>query len=514
MRSRPSRPALLATLTVAAALIGASCSTGGDGTGASTTTEPPSSLPPEGLAPEGPAPGESAERAEEPPEPAWVVQVGGAGDDTLASVTGRNDSVLAVGDTTAELGGPHSGGNDGVVLVVDTEGEVLSLTQSGAPFDDRPRAVGFGSNSDAGDVTIACGSTTSALGGPNAGLGDAWCARVGETDLESVHQQGSTDDDGLLAVALDPEAAAGESGAVGYAAGFSDGLFPGASDTSAGSLGGRDAMFWQLDAQGFPVWIRQFGTPAGDSGEAAAVTSDGDGIIAGRTEGDLDGRSAGGTDAFVARFDGEGLPRWTVQQGSEMEDWTSGVAVAGDPTQGTETIVTVGGTTGSLAPVLGADVTSPLDAPRADGGEPARDNAGSTDALVSAWDATGDGIWTVQLGTPGVDEAIAVASDGQTVLVAGNTDGALATNGDPSAGGTDGFLAAVDRDTGTLRWITQFGTAGEDRVTAITTTEDGLVVVSGTTDGAIGEQPNAGGQDGYLIAFPLPSAGGAVASAL
>ena len=32
----------------------------------------------------------------------------------------------------------------------------------------------------------------------------------------------------------------------------------------------------------------------------------------------------------------------------------------------------------------------------------------------------------------GVDEAIAVASDGQTLLVAGDTDGTLATDGDPS----------------------------------------------------------------------------------
>ena len=104
--------------------------------------------------------------------------------------------------------------------------------------------------------------------------------------------------------------------------------------------------------------------------------------------------------------------------------------------------------------------------------------------------------------------------DGQTVLVAGTTGGALATTGDPPAGATDGFLAALDATTGALRWTTQFGIDGEEVVTGITTTEDGLVVVSGHTTGQMGDQPSAGGTDGFLIAFPLPSSGGAVASAL
>ena len=90
----------------------------------------------------------------------------------------------------------------------------------------------------------------------------------------------------------------------------------------------------------------------------------------------------------------------------------------------------------------------------------------------------------------------------------------MATNGDPSAGAGDGFLAALDRDTGTLRWITQFGSDAEERVTGLALTETGLVVVSGSTAGQMGDEPNAGGRDGFLIAFPLPSSGGAVASAL
>ena len=48
----------------------------------------------------------------------------------------------------------------------------------------------------------------------------------------------------------------------------------------------------------------------------------------------------------------------------------------------------------------------------------------------------------------------------------------------------------------------------------MTVTEDGLVVISGQTTGDLGDNTNAGGSDGFLIAFPLPTAGGSVASAL
>jgi hypothetical protein len=68
--------------------------------------------------------------------------------------------------------------------------------------------------------------------------------------------------------------------------------------------------------------------------------------------------------------------------------------------------------------------------------------------------------------------------------------------------------------TGEVRWITQFGSEADDDVQAITITEDGLVVVAGQTAGSLGDDPNAGGLDGFLIAFPLPRSGGSAASSL
>lgn len=464
-----------------------------------STTEPPeTTAPPTGGQPE--AGGE----AEEPPAVEWIVQVGGADNDALLGVAARDDEVVATGYTEGSLEGEGGGGRDVLAAVVGTDAEVRSLDQLGGPGDDS--AFGVGS---ANGTTISCGYTEGELGGPNAGSVDAWCAPVDtEGVFGSVHQQGGTDWDRLYGTAVEPE------GTFGYTGGYTLGLFPGASDSSAGQLGEGDAIMWQLNPDGTPRWVRQFGTAATDWGQGVATTQDGDGLIVGYTQGDMDGPSNGGTDGFIARFDRDGLPRFVRQFGSDGADWPKGVAAGGEPTQGTETFLAVGSTDGALAPALGGELTDPTDAPRADGAEPAPSNAGETDAMVIAVDPAGETRWIAQLGTEAADDAIGVSVDGSTVLVAGTTSGSIDTTGNPTAGGRDGFLAALDLETGALRWITQFGSAGDEDVYGMTVTEDGLVVVSGQTTGDMGDNTNAGGSDGFLIAFPLPSAGGSVASAL
>ena len=338
---------------------------------------------------------------------------------------------------------------------------------------------------------------------------DAWCAPIDSTGvLEAGEQRGSTEPDQLLGAAVVPD------GAFGYASGYTLGLFPDSADTSAGVLGSGDAVLWEVTSNGSPGWIRQFGTGAVDRGEGVAATPEGDALIVGYTQGDLDGPSHGGQDGFIARYEQSGLPRWTRQFGTSAQDRPRAVATGGDPTRGTETYVVVGETEGAFAPAMGGEQTDIADAPRLDGQEPAPSNAGGADAMVYAVDPSGERRWAAQIGSEGTDLAAGVAVDGRTVLVAGNTTGALDTAGAPSAGGSDGFLAAFDLDTGALRWITQFGSEGEEAVRGLTVTEDGLAVVAGSTSGALGDETNAGGTDGFLIAFRLPSSGGSVASSL
>ena len=65
-----------------------------------------------------------------------------------------------------------------------------------------------------------------------------------------------------------------------------------------------------------------------------------------------------------------------------------------------------------------------------------------------------------------------------------------------------------------MRWVAQFGSTGDEVVTGMTRTESGLIVVSGSTTGQLGTTPPAGGTDGFLVAFPLSSAGGGAASSV
>ena len=252
----------------------------------------------------------------------------------------------------------------------------------------------------------------------------------------------------------------------------------------------------RTDEHGDPSWVRQFGTPGDDSATAAAMTDDGDGVITGTTDGPLKGDALGGTDGWVARFDPYGNPRWLSQFGSDGNDSSAAVSAGGLAARGTQTFAVAGSTDGS----------------------PGGTQTGAGDALVATFDASGHQLWITQFGSAATDAATGVVVDGSTVYVAGTSAGVITTpagqGGDPvrNVGGHDGFLAALDTSTGKLRWVTEFGSPGDEEVTGLTKTEDGFLVVSGTTTGQVGTTAPGGGTDGFLAAYQLPSGGGDAAS--
>ena len=91
------------------------------------------------------------------------------------------------------------------------------------------------------------------------------------------------------------------------------------------------------------TWITQFGTSSLDYVQALAPDGAGGVMVAGSTNGDLGGPNAGGSDAFVARYDGTGSQLWLRQIGTEREDFAYGLALgeAG-------TVFIAGSTEGSL----------------------------------------------------------------------------------------------------------------------------------------------------------------------
>ncbi len=476
---------LVATAVVA--LLAASCSFGDDEPATvtlpelgSTTTTSPSTT--DRLAPDPAAEALPVE---------WITQVGGPGDDSLAAISGFQDLVVAVGSSQGLDGAPATT-TDVLVAMLDAAGEAETLQTTGSPADDRASGV-----TEAGDpaapVLLACGATTGALGAALGGGTDAWCSEIGtDGSLVAPTQLGAAEDEVPTGVG----AASGAPNA--YVSGSLSGLLPGAQDPTGRGLGNGDALMMQLGTDTRPVWARQFGTGTEDAALAAVGSADGDGIAAGFTTGDLEGPGKGGRDGWISRFDPQGNQRWIAQLGSGGDDVLSALAVSGEASRGTELFVGAGTTNGDV-----------------DAEGPAM-NAGQNDAFVAAVRSDGTLEWVSQFGSDHEETVGGIAADGSTLYVTGSSSerlGDLVEDGGPG-GARDGFLAALDVVTGEVQWISRFGSERDEEMTGLAITENGLLVASGITNGQVGDAPSAGGDDGFVIAFSLASAGGGAASSV
>ena len=341
---------------------------------------------------------------------------------------------------------------------------------------------------------VACGVTDGAFGVATAGGQDAWCAPTDDTGaLGEVQQLGGPDAERITGVALAAEEP------TGYASGMLSGRLPSAEDPSGGGLGAGDALALQTDDTGRPLWARQFGTRFEDGALGVTATADGDGVFVGYTDGDLEGASNGGRDAWISRFDTTGKQRWVTQIGSGGSDTFTCVTTTGEARRGTEQFIAGGTTDGDL-----------------DGAGPGV-AVGGSDAVVGSFGTDGTLLWTAQFGSSATESVTGIVADGATVYVTGTTDGGFGTlleeDGGPG-GATDIFLAAIDAPSGEVLWSSRFGTEADDSSHGITTTEDGLLVIAGSTLGQFADTPPNGGVDGILVAFPLASAGGGAASSV
>jgi hypothetical protein len=231
-----------------------------------------------------------------------------------------------------------------------------------------------------------------------------------------------------------------------------------------------DSIVVTVDPPGTLVWTRQFGTNEGDDATSVAVDANGNVYASGYTTGALEGSNAGGDDAFVRSYDGEGNLRWTRQFGTTSDDNALGV---------------------------GADVSGNVYVAGNTGGALEASNAGSYDAFVRSYDSDGNLRWTRQFGTSDFDYAgrIAVDANGD-VYAAGVTFGALEGS---NAGDGDVFVRSYDRD-GNLRWTRQFGTSSTEDANGIATDANGNVYATGVTYGAL-EGSYAGAADAFVRSY-------------
>ena len=334
----------------------------------------------------------------------WTVQLGTSAVDAaygLAADEGGN--VFLTGATGGGLGGASAGGNDAFVCKYDAYGNEEWTRQLGTDSDDQGRGVAL----DGMGNILVCGYTYGDLGGDNAGAADVFVSKFDPCGaVVWTRQFGTSSSDYGRGIAVDGTGCVVVSGETwgalaGPRAGFSD------------------AFVSKFDPCGGLLWERQFGTSTVDYCSAVGVDDDGNVLVTGPTAGTLGAANAGGTDAFVYKFDPCGGLVWGDQLGSTLLDQSTGVSA--DPMGN----VLVGGyTAGDL------------------GGA----NEGSNDLFLCKYDPCGTVLWMWQGGTDEADYGMAVSAEGpMDVLMCGYTAGDLAG---ANAGSHDAFVARLTAPCG------------------------------------------------------------------
>jgi hypothetical protein len=217
----------------------------------------------------------------------WIRQIGTVADDQCRDVGADGQgSVYITGFTYGPLFAPQSGGTDVFLKRYDAAGNPAWGWQFGTASDDR----GLGVSADGlGDVFIA-GDTLGTLGESSAGDWDAFVAMCdAEGNLVWKRQFGTPTADHVWRVVADGQ------GNV-YLAGSTSGALAGPPPEP----GYTDGFVAKYDAAGNQIWILQLALRSYDNdGWGLSTDAQGNVYLSGGTYGSLDGRNAGGMDAFV-----------------------------------------------------------------------------------------------------------------------------------------------------------------------------------------------------------------------
>lgn len=391
----------------------------------------------------------------------WASQFGSSSNDFVRDAAIDQDgNIYAVGWTQGIMHGQNAPGgpNDSFIMKFSPNGILQWVRQFGTTAADRIIGVAV---DPSGDIFVA-GITFAAMPDQEfmGGLSDAYLARFSpDGDKLWLKQFGTSATDQGYRVAVNSQ------GNV-FVSGTTWGRFPGETQT-----GPIDVFLAKFTNDGEHIWIRQFGTPGGDSGPGLAVDANDHIYVGGYTTDDFAGQSGPpGVNAFLTKFLPNGTKSWARQIGSGEN--TIGAYVAVD---GQGDIYLTGNTQGSLPGEVGA---------------------GMADAFVAKFSPNGDLKWHRQIGTEGDDFAFGITarSDGG-VYITGFVSGALPNQ--QFNGVADVFVAHYQSD-GSLAWLSQFGSSQQDIGRVVKIGQNDRVVVAGFTEGNIKGQPNMGGKSAFI----------------
>ncbi len=247
-----------------------------------------------------------------------------------------------------------------------------------------------------------------------------------------------------------------------------------------------DGYLAKFDASGARVWATYYGGNNQEEATAVCVNTTGDIYVTGTTQSTIGiatplshqsspGYSATTADAFLVKFDNNGVRIWGTYYGGGGAELGSACAV--DPSGN---IYFTGrsstGTTGTIIATSGSHQPTNL--------------GGAYDGFLAKFDANGNRLWATYYGGNMSDEATGCAIDasgnifmsGYTATTA-STFIATAGSQQPAHGGfgsNDAFLVKFNSN-GVRQWGTYYGGNGQDYGHSCSTDPSGNVFLSGST---------------------------------
>jgi hypothetical protein len=256
------------------------------------------------------------------------------------------------------------------------------------------------------------------------------------------------------------------------------------------SVGGADIFLAKFTAGGAHVWSERFGETSNQHCYDVAVDASRNISITGYYYDSVDFGggmfvSAGGYDAYVAKFTAGGTHMWSRNLGASMDQFGYGIAVDGSGN------VAVTGEFNGTVDFGGGGISS----------------SGGYDVYVAKYKSNGAYLWSHGFGDANSQSCRGIAADpsGNTYL-AGEFSGTVNFGGGNlnSAGGDDIFVAKFG-PAGVHQWSKRFGNTSDQTGRSVAADESGNAIVAGYFYGMLdfggGNLASAGTNDIFVAKF-------------
>lgn len=391
-----------------------------------------------------------------------VSMVDSSGKDRVEAIgLGAGNAVYATGTTRGNLNGElNSGSSDIFVTKFNTDGTSNWTTLMGTRLIDSVNDLSVAAD---GSILVAATSQSGLNGAGFAGVYDAYVVKLNASgQIAWTNAQSTSGIDRGYGVNVDP------SGNV-YFVGQTQGRLDG--QRNAGSY---DAFLSKYDQSGTKVWTRMLGSTGIDSAFAVSASNDGHVYLAGSSAGALNGQPRrGGTDAFIAKYDAEGVLVWTRVFGTTKTDSAESIAV----NYSDGSVYVAGYTSGAFI---------------------GQTSGGLEDAFLAKYSPAGALQWLQQFGSSKNDRALDVSlgTDGK-IYVTGYAGGSVA--GADFAGGIDAFVAKFS-SSGNWESYQTIGSSEDEFGTSIVIDSSNAIRLGGYTNSPefFGEV-TSGGESGFIV---------------